>query len=1241
MRQNASTSAAPDAHPARTAGVQPAALGRTRLIAPLPLAGLALFVALALVLLYPREQLLERLSKAPRNDPLTTGYLVNLHRVEPGDANAALMLAEARIAQGERAQALALLAPIERADDPVLRRRAMLLHASVLASADLGAYLRNRIGEQWSRGELLTIAALGATTGDAALRAQVYTRLAATERDPLWFARTAEQMLGEGDYRLSAQLWFAARKHASAKNEAREYFLAGVRTLQSGNLLAEAIEAAERNLGDLADDEQTMLAVVRLALAAGRPDIAQRHMKRLIWPAAAPGFPGLLERVGGWLFSSAHAQAGSAPATLPPGMRRYDEAVYTFAFDVFLANGNVEDAYRVAQAAVLQRPDDLAWREKLARAAEWSRHPAEALAQWLHLAQRTGSEEAWQAVLRIAPGLSDDAALFAATKRYAERRDARREDLVNLAALYERLGRPREGLAWFEQHYRAHRQILSLELAADLADRAGLRDKAIALNLEHIAAAGPNLERMVRAATLMVLAGRFRAAHDLLRQHRSSVTPEAEEYWDLLGDLAWRLQEDDTAIDAYRVLSERSVVDAGDLGRLVVLLRDRHPEEAAKFAELGYRRLRTPGLLITALEILWDRKDLLAMKRLYAELGPADEAAFAKTPFFFSLRAQYLQAQGDLKAARADLERAAALAPQDLGLRTTLLWLLLESKDTAALRKGLLDTAREAEAERELWAVHASGWSALRDTRRALAFYLLLVRDKPEDYLWLMGYADALEQDGQAGAAGRVRRHAWNVVRAKLAQETTIGGARDAGLRETAVRLALSLAPADAALAVVRDVVRRDFAPGLAPNERARDAATRELILSWALSNEQHANAKAWIWQQYGRTLAAPGWAEAAIALADNDPEAAERVLAERPAELSPGDRVEAARLSRQTRLAQTLAFEAQEGRPHDDALHLQLADTLLEGANRLMGGAARTRRGVLESRPRDAQALVWLTPRLRLSAQWREASQSSRDETVLTAVPASDREVRATLRQLLDTGWVEAGIGERRGFATQTQARARLYTQWSRSLSSLFTVARNERTLDSTALSVAGSKDELSARVFYSLSKSEYVSGYLWNAGYFTQNRVRLGAGSGFETEVGHRVRIEYPDVTLRLTTANLRFSEGSNSDTSTAVLNPLGVVPGADFFVPRSSRLVGLGIGFGESIRESYSRALRPYGGLTRTSSSLAGSGYNATLGAGASLFGSDQLSLYWLRARGGGASGDAILEYGLRYEYFFDRF
>ena len=204
-----------------------------------------------------------------------------------------------------------------------------------------------------------------------------------------------------------------------------------------------------------------------------------------------------------------------------------------------------------------------------------------------------------------------------------------------------------------------------------------------------------------------------------------------------------------------------------------------------------------------------------------------------------------------------------------------------------------------------------------------------------------------------------------------------------------------------------------------------------------------------------------------------------------------------------------------------------------------------------------------------------------------------------------------------------------------------MLSAGRNERSLDSTALAVAGSKNELAARLLYAFAKREYFSGALRSARYQTQNGAHLGSGSAMEGELGHRLRIDYPDLTLRLTAANYRFSADGNGDAQTAQLNPAGGVPGAAFFIPQNSRIIGAGVGFGESIRDSYSRALRPYGSFSRTSSSLAGSGYNALFGAGGSVFGTDQLSLYWNRARGGGSSGASILEYGLRYEYLFDRY
>jgi len=1252
MAQPVSTSAAPDAQ----AQVRPGARirPRLRLISPAATLGLAVLIAAALLVLYPKQELLERVNKARRDDPLTVQYLVNLHRKEPGNVDTALLLAGARLSQGGLSEALRLIAPLEKHADPVIRRRALMMHVEALPEGPArAAFIGPRIGEPWTRDELARIAGFARGAKDPLLRRAIYTRLSALERDPLWFAKSAREMLGEGDYRLAADLWFSARNYATGQADERTYFLEGLRTLQSGNLLAEAIAAAEGQLGSLAQDEETILAVVQLALASGRPDVAERWMKRLLWPGVtrppAASLPArLMQRLAEWLVPSAHAQE----AAKRPAMRPYEERVYTFAYEVFLANGNVEDAFRVAQSAVAQRPDDLAWREKLARVAEWSRKPAEALEQWLYLAQRGGREEAWQGVLRLAPGLGADEALFLAMRHKVERKGARPEELREFAALYERLGRPRDGIAWFAARFASTGEALALELAASLADRSGERDRAIAFYLQLIALQGPNEERLIRTATLLVLAGKFRDAHQLLNDSRTQIRREAGDYWDLLGDLAWRLQEDESAIYAYRALSTRKEAESGEFDRLVTLLREQHPEEAAKVAEFGFERFRSPGLLLSALEIRWDRRDLVQMRRLYAGVDAEGEKVFASIPYFYSLRAQFRQAEADLKGARADLERAIAIAPQNAELKTALAWLLIDSKDPPALRRQLEEIARASPADPELWSLQAAGWTTLGDPRRALPFHARLARSRPGDYLGLMGYADALEQAGQAGESARVRRQAWGVVRRMHAQNAgqpdrpqADRPQLDRSFRETLARLALTLAPADTALAVVRDLMRRDFAPGSggegAPDERNRSAAVKELVLSWAISGEQYSNAKAWMWLQYGRKLAAPGWAAAAVALGENNVEAAEKLLADRTDTIPRSNRIELARLTQQVRLAQTLAFDEQMRRPEDDSLHLQLADSLLAGANRLVGGALHSLRGEVRSQPRELAAQVWVTPRLRLALEWREASQSVTGTLVFASIPSRDRETRITLRRMLDTGWVEAGVGERDAFAAQTSLRTSVFTQWGRGLSTLLSFGRNERTLDSTALALAGSKDEVAARVAYAFAKREYFSGAVRRMRYQTQNGSHLGGGSALEGEVGHRVRIDYPDVTLRLTAANYRFIAEGNDDARTAQLTPAGIVPGAAFFVPQNSRILGAGIGFGESIREGYSRAIRPYGSFARTSSSLAGSGYNALLGAGGSVFGADHLSLYWNRARGGGSSGASILEYGLRYEYLFDRY
>jgi hypothetical protein len=1052
-----------------------AAKARARLLPPWALLGFALLVAAALTLLFLRRELAELVVLSSADDSLTETYLGQLHALQPDSARVALRLARLRLARGRAQEALDLAEPHLRAPDAALAREAL----QVIEDA-------------------------------------------------------AGRFLGAGDHRFAASLYFNARRHARTAEAARALYLAGVRALVAGDRAAEALQAAERELGALAEDEGVLLELVHLARAADRTDLAASYMKRLLRmkPRAS-----LRERLVDFVLPSAHA------ASALSRLRVYDAGLYTLAYEIFLANRDLDSAFAVAQAAVGHVPGDVTWRERLARVSEQSGRPAQALAAWRWLAERAGKEEAWQAVLRLAPGLHDDAAVAAALRHRVQGPQGGAADAHALADAYERLGQAAEGLAWFEAHYRRTGHLTALALAADLADESGRTEQAIALNLELAAATEPPPERLLRIAELQILSGRLTEAHALLWRFRAGNAARSGRYWSLLADLAWTLQDDPSAIQALTQLTARAEADPTDFDRLTSLLRRQHPEDAAAVARAGFERFGTPGLWLNAAEALWEANDLGALQRLYDELQPAQRELFAGEPFFYSLRARLAQRRGELLAARRDLERAVAIVPGDTQQRLALVWLLIESGDRAALRPALLEEAARA-GERAWWPAFAAGWNLLQEPRRALPFLARLAQSNPDDFFWLATYADALAQDGQMNAADRVRRHAWAVAHAG---NTKADATMDEERRLRYARLVLQQAPGDPAMQVLRKL--RAEVPG---------AATEDLARAWPLSTEP-----------------------------------------QEPVEPPPADE-----------------------------------------APRLGAGAGRLRTGALDARPRELSASGAPAPRVRVELLAREAAQRSLDESVLRGVPAHDRALRLTGRHTVERRWIEGAIGAREAFADSAGAGARWYQGWSRRFATLAAAGYHEPTVDSTTLAVAGMRDFLGLRGSYALSKTEQLGAYFWGAAYRTQNGVRLGGAHGYEADAAHRVRIEYPDVALRVFAAGHNSRTQGSGDPATAALSPDGGVPGPEFFVPPSARRYGIDLALGESAREAWSRALRAYGGLALFHNSRSGDGYLARVGLRTALFGTDQLRLYWSRAEGAGVSGENTLEYGLQYEYRFER-
>ena len=1254
--------------------------------------GIALLTILTLYLLFPRQALIEQVRLEKGNDALTENYLTNLLRAEPFNHELRILLAEKRFALGQIGAAREVLEIAIAAPEPELRRRALLLDYRILStiaarSVDDSAVrpeeiaaMRARLSalalEQWGAEETMYLARQARRWQLPALAGRLAARILSSDvpanADQL--IEIATEAVGYGDYVLASNLYFVARKRTPDHDRQRDLYLRGVATLQSGNLLREALAAADAQIGDLADDEQTLKRLARLALAANDPARAQAYMKRLLHmsatPASAvlaahaerstPGMP-LLGAFLSLFVGEARAQASPVAATAPAKapavtLRPYDEEIYTLAFDVFLANGNVADAWRVAEAAVAQRPNDMAWREKLAKSSEWSGKPDIALTHWVFMARQAASQDAFRAILRLAPGLHDDEALLFAWKHEASRRKLDRDEWRLIADVYENLGRPGDGIQYLEEQFKARSEPVILDVLATLQERARRSDDA-ARSLERLMAiGGPNPDLAVRLATLLFLRSDFPRAYEILNPLQNRASIDNAGYWKLLAELAWQLQEDDTAKTAYGVLQRGGSAQEADLERLVALLRPVQPDEARRLALLSWRRFHSVSGMLVALEMSSERRDFVQMGQLLEEVPPDDSSSLQTTPYYFSLRAIYFQGIGKPLLAIAELRKALALAPASTDLRTALLWQLIDAREQPGTKRELAALLREwngaASTTATYWDAYAAAWQVLGEPRRSLPWLARQASRRGGDYVWLTNYADALDEAGNTTMAWRIRRHAWALARQQLGKTATPGSnttdkdRRDAMLAYA--RLATANAPGDAALSAMRRLLRQDSPASdntdpAGDGDRKLDAAATELTLAWMLGEERYDAARQWMWTRYARRTSAPAWADYALALAERDWSRLEQLMAAGSDNVPAMSRIEAARATGRIQEAQALGTQVLSRAPDSDDLHLRLSTDLLATAGSVMAGNTLFERGVLQGHEQTLRAQAWATPNLRIATELQIFHQHTADPAALTGVPGTDRSI--TVSALYRHG-VEAGDGEtdlalgnRYGLAGFTTARLRHSRLVTPRLTGSIALTLRERATDTVPLQIAGHKDEASVGLQYGLSAREYLVGRLWSARFHSQQDSTLGTGQGSYFEGSYRIRSEYPDFNVRIARTISHYEAGTSADSLVATVIPTGGTASASFFVPQSFRQWSINAGFGTTLREERSRAVRPFMDVGRSANSASGSGYNWLLGAGGSILGPDHVSLYWLRSKGGGGANVTVHETGLRYQYFFD--
>ncbi|OIQ99447.1 beta-barrel assembly-enhancing protease [mine drainage metagenome] len=1235
---------------------------RPRLMSNWTLVGFAVVVLIPLVMIFPKQDLLRQAAQQRLGDALTVGYLTNLLKADPHNMELRILLAEHRIFLGETDGIPELIEPALKSDSSVWQTKGLLIEYKYLTrlylqSADNSAQQANLgqrrtatfmklLGRDWPVPTLVYLAGQADQLHESGIAAVLYRTLsdASATMPADWFAETAARVRGEGDYELAAHLYFIARHKETSLAKQRRFLMSGIRALMSGGFYSQAMKAIDQHLGNLEDDTETLYFLVQTARAANDQPRAVHYAKKLLHLSWLEPVLAWLQKIDLGLIGIANANADDSiqPQDGIDGIRPYNQRHYQLAFDVFVGNNNLAEAFRVAAAAVRQVPKDRVWHKRLAQVAEWTNKPDIALREWRWLLRNDDSKEALLAVLRLAPAQNDYDALLDAWKLMATRQKMNEVQLNNIADMFEQTGRQQEGITYFQTRYAADHLPLQLEIAARLAERSGDDELAGTLYSRLLKIQGPHPDWVIKVANLYLRKGEYQKAYDLLQKNRAVVDEKDSPFWKLLADLAWQLQQDSEAAKNYRLLASTGNLAREDISRLIYLLGDTRQEEQAALAELGYRRFGDRDMLLRALEIYAARNDLPAQKRLFAQVSADSKVNLSDNSHFYVLRAQFFRATGDYQAARSDFRHAAGIAPNDPNTTNAMLWFFIDSHDRQALREMVEKIeARGDHLNPAYWGALAAAYQVLDQPSRAVAYYGRQFRRGGQDFLWLVNFADALEQNRQAGMADRVRRQAWLQLRVALsAKPVKLPYSND---MLAAARLSMLNHPGDPDLALVRSVLRQDrlldrdivadlkanemtleWAATLNKHDAGADRTADELVLGWAISTEQSANAKAWLWKRYGQSLSRPLWADTAVAAAENDTGRLAGFLAQQPGGMPMLVRHDAAIATDQLGYAQSIVFRGLEDDPGNDEAYQRLSEDALATATFVDLELQANQFGGLHRYVQSSRVETTIAQGMRFAVEYQKTRETNDPESAMGNAPPNEKVTGIALSNHGSLGDTEIAVRRRNEYANVTESQVKHEMTVLPRLNLQVGLEVNAAADESNDLMVFGMRDQVSTGLLYDFSKRDYFNVEPGWARYYTQTGDFLGSGNHLSMELGHQIRTEYPNWKVRLIGIHTNFNTAANA-----------VLP-----LPDNMNIYGVCFGTGELNRRVYTYAWRPYADGCATNNDLSGQGYNAMLGLAGSVAGRDQLSLTLSQVRGGANLLNGLIrEFKLNYRYFID--
>lgn len=916
--------------------------------------------------------------------------------------------------------------------------------------------------------------------------------------------------------------------------------------------------------------------------------------------------------------------ASAAPPAEPPArpLRTRD---WELAWQAFVGAGEVNDAYTLTQRVVKARPHSRLWLTRLAQAARWSNHPRAALAALCSLALDLHETADLQPAFNLAIGLGKERRAIALLRALIELHRATGRQQQMLSSLYLEVGEPERAIRVLQREFTRHRAPALLWEQAVIYHTLGDPVRELATLQQYRRIFGPGPKVMLAIATRDFLQNRLPSALRALQAAEPRARPSDRDYWQTLSALAWELGHYRVAAHAANVLIGTGHADATLYLRAVYATQYRHPRHAFALAERGWKHTHQRALFLSLLGIAASMHPPTPwLARAFALLGPGQAAALADAPFYWTSLAQLRSGEGRHRAALAAYRHALRESPGDDSLLADYLWLLIDQRDLTSLAPLLHRLARRAGDAPQLWPPLAAAYAALHRPAQALPWLQAQWSARKNDPLWLIGYADTLQQADRPAAAWRLRRRAYDLLARRVAPppDATQIERRDVAL----ARLAIALSPGDPARRLIERLARYP------PQRQARLT-----VLSGMQSEQAYALARWWRLRAFAHRPAPP-WALLAQAMARDDSAAIASLLERQRSRLSRRDQVAAANDLGWNSLAMSLAYHGLERAPYDAHLHREFAQLALPRTDSLGAVAVATQTSGLLDEGVKLLANHWFSPRNDLEIRLAGIDQRTVDTAQLRAPPSRSSSAVLTWRHTSGFGQFTFDLGAGRDLASWLREGLLWHTRWSDGLRTSLGAVAGAQPLDTAALSVAGLEDRLQAAAGMQMTPRMGVQLQLQAGRLRAQGGGTLGSVQRFSLVADYQLWFSPPDFTLDASVSGAHYSRAARLPAQLQPLVPAQEAPSVDFFVPASFVQACGGGHFNMRFATAFTAQVRPFASADLCANTVSGQGYDLTAGIAMPVSGAGHLSLSLNLENNVGTHSGRTAGVMLRYRHYF---